>query len=292
LLSNKLVFYCYQCKKISHNLSEFLFVEEDSNKSFCSDKCIEGFFSPLVDYYDSEEKKFRSELDLHEKHLVDFLSDDEKIDELLTTPDEIWCQENEFQDKLYTLIKRFKIDHDKSFSLIVLSFMYADKPSFILFMTATEDERVLEKFKVGTKTEMSISKSSSSSSVLEIDAETLTLLESKKSSYLAEMLDKRSPADIPFESFHLYEEYLDPTMQNPDEIFKLKDDEGDEIFTYIKAQVKDTISFYYLVVCYSLKQGPSKDKETLIPILSFPTLDGELYSNYKLGELIQGVVKN
>lgn len=290
MLTNKLIHYCYNCKKISKNLSDFLFVEEDSNKSFCSDTCIEEFFSPLVDYYDSEEKKFRNENDIEEKHLEEFLSDDEKIDQILSTPDEIWCQEEEYQDKLYSLIKQFKYNENKSFYLIVLSFMYASKPSFILFMTATEDEKFLEHFRKGIKTEMSID-ISSSASVLEIDAETLSMLEKKKSAYLADLLEKRSPADVPYESFHLYDEYLDQTMQTPDEIFKHIDEEGDQLFTYIKAQVKDTISFYYLVICYSLKKG-GKDQETLIPIISFPTLDGELYTKYKLGELVQGITKN
>lgn len=290
-MNNKPVYFCHQCKLIGKSISDFLFIEEDINRSFCSDKCIEEFFSPLVNYYDSEEKKYRSEKDKSEKHLIPFLSDDEKIDNLLNSPDEIYYQENDFGEKLYSLIKNFKLNENESFSMIALCFIYANKPSFILFMTATQDEEILKKFTSGKKTEMKISQEEKGN-IIEIDAETLSILENKKSNYLADMLDSRSPADVPFESFHLYDECLDHTMQNPDEIFKSTDSEGDDIYTYIKAHVRDTITFYYFVICFAFKGDKNPKNETLIPILSFPTLDGELYQRYKKGEVIQGMLKN
>jgi hypothetical protein len=81
-------------------------------------------------------------------------------------------------------------------------------------------------------------------------------------------------------------------MMDPDEIFKKNDDEGDIIYTYIKAHDREGVSFYYFIVCYRISEGDEANTDTLVPIISFPSVDGEMYRLYKDGELISGSLKN
>ena len=53
----KPLFYCQNCKKITTHLESLLFVEDQSPRGFCSEKCIEQNYQHLVDYFDQWEKK-------------------------------------------------------------------------------------------------------------------------------------------------------------------------------------------------------------------------------------------
>ena len=47
-----------------------------------------------------------------------------------------------------------------------------------------------------------------------------------------------------------------------------------------------------LVLCYQIEKKYKAQKETLIPVLSFPTVDGEIYNHYRRGKFISGNLKN
>ena len=117
-------------------------------------------------------------------------------------------------------------------------------------------------------------------------------VENKKSLYIADMLEERSPRDIPFESFHLYDSYFEKTMCEPDEVYLNKDVEGDKVKVYIKACEREGVSFYYFVVCMEHTQNSNALKEGLIPILSFPTLDAKTYHRYRKGRQVAGGLKS
>ena len=99
-------------------------------------------------------------------------------------------------------------------------------------------------------------------------------------------------AYFPFEKFDIYDEFVEATLQSPDEVFKRVDEEGDNILTYIKAHELNGISFYYFCICMKFETHWGQDTETVIPIISFPSLDGELYRKYRSGDLITGNLKN
>ena len=51
-------------------------------------------------------------------------------------------------------------------------------------------------------------------------------------------------------------------------------------------------SFYYFVICMNI--GPSMEEagDTILPILGFPSQDGETYNSYRKGRLISGNLKS
>jgi len=294
----KPVQFCCQCKKIVSTTDELLYVESDSIQGFCSETCIENYFGPLVDYFEACEKQWREDNDLLDEDVLEIVGRPAFMDKLLKKPDEIWEEDDVNGSSVYSFIRSFDDKKYGQFYLMCLCFTYDNGPSFIISASATRQEKLLSNYRWGEKIEDispfydQISSTQSPVDSIEIDEHVMMMLENKKSQYLANLIEQRSPADIPIETFMLYEEYFDKTMMEPDEIYRHVDDEGDTFYTYIKAHDREGVSFYYFIICTRVKEGVDLNTDALYPILSFPSVDGEMYGLYQKGELISGNLRN
>jgi len=293
----KPAFFCGECKKLSDSLEELLFVENDGQVGFCSEECIEKFYTPLVDHFEALEKKWRTDNGLLDEDILEVVGHPVFMDELLRRPSEVWRYELDGGDIIHSFIVDLDDPKYGKFSLMCLCLLYDNQPSFIISASATKSPLMLKNYQWGVllkniKDYHSSAEANENKGHIEIDESTMMELEGKKSRYLASLIEDRSPADIPIESFSLYEQYFEPTMMEPDEIFKKLDEEGDTIYTYIKAHDREGVSFYYFIVCYRIGEGNQANTDTLVPIVSFPSVDGEMYRLYKEGELISGSLKN
>ena len=288
---DKEIYYCKSCKKVSDSLDSLLFVEEGSPVSFCSEDCIEQFYSPLVDFFNKEMTKTRSDMGLLDEPALDYLESPSLVQKHMKRPDEIYRFENQLKEEFYALVSKFENEGDK-FEFISLCFIFNKAPSFIFAITSTSDSAFAALFKRGEKID-SISDfyESQIATELQIDEEVMKNVEFKKNSFLAEHLELRKDFDIPFEKFELYIDYFEKTLETPDELYLGEDEEGDEQYIYIKAFEKDGTSFFYLVVC---RHELSEDGEhnIVMPIMSFPTIDGDLCEHYRKGKQVSGNLKN
>ncbi len=290
-------YFCGQCKKLFPKLADLLYVENEGQVGFCSEACIEKFYTPWVDHFEGLEKKWREENHLGDEDILEVVGHPVFMDQLLRRPSEVYLKIFEGGDHIYSFITHIEDDKYGEFSMMCLCLTYDNQPSFILSASATREDGLLKHFRWGEKMKdpkkfHSTGDKSGPKETIEIDESTMQEVELKKSSYLAQLLEERSPADIPVESFSLYESYFEPTMMEPDEIFSRKDEEGDIIYTYIKAHDREGISFYYFIVCLRLEKGFEENKDALVPIISFPSVDGDIYRTYREGELISGNLKN
>jgi hypothetical protein len=285
-------YYCHQCKKLLKTLEELLFVEEPQSYGFCSEGCIESFYTPLVDYFDAEEERVRRKLNLQEEDILEIVGHPLYLDETLRRPQEVWINENDVESKITVFISEYDDPKWGKFFLLVLCYTFEQKPSFILGTTVTRQKLVLDHYREGAKEDPSFyNQEGPRKTHIEIDESKMNDVERKKSQYLAHLLEERSPADIPFEFFHLYEPYFETTIMEADETYIHKDDEGDEILTYIKAHEKDGVSFYYFIINLKYSTNVKDETDSLIPILSFPTVDGDIYRAYRKGEQVSGGLK-
>ena len=294
----KSVQFCSQWKKLVSSTDDLLFVESDSTTGFCSEPCIENFYSPLVDYFEEQEKAWRAQNELLDEEILEVVGRPSFMDMLLKKPHEIWVQDDVCGSPVYSFIRSFEDKKYGKFHLMCLCFTYDYGPSFIISASATKNAKLLENYRWGEQIEDltpfydQISTTEAPVESIEIDEHILMMLENKKSQYLAHLIEERSPADIPIEAFTLYEEYFEKTMMNPDEIYRHQDEEGDTIYTYIKAHDREGVSFYYFIICSRVKEGADLNTEALYPILSFPSVDGEMYKLYQKGELVSGNLRN
>ena len=287
-------YYCYECKKSVEKIEELLFVEAESTRSFCDEKCIEKYFKPITTDLESTEKKYRKKYALETEKCLEYLSDVSIMESAMTSPDEIWCLENGIKEEIFSFIKKFEIDQKEPFYVVVLCSIFDTYPGYVLLSTVTESKFLMEEFRIGEEVNVQehFEDSQADEDEMGITNSEVEHIEKKKTDILANHIDNLSVADIPVDKYELYEEYLELTMENPDQVFKRSDEEGDTLFTYIKAYDKQGVSFYYFAVCMKLDMEGSEGEEVIVPILTFPSVDGDLYRLYHQGEQVSGPLKN
>ncbi len=312
---NRPIYFCNECKKVVNELDDLLFIEEHSYRGFCSTECIEDFYFPLIKQFEIFESTLRTKLNLgDEQSLYDF--SENHVEACLKYPDEIYEIKNELNDRFLVFIK-----NEKRFSIVVVSTIYQNEPSFILLSTLSESKKFVSEFRKGNALslqEWGIMNNvedfesealdhlnfneqnhlddgiDQSQEVEEEDLAFLQLLESKKSKLLGEVLVIRQDSDIPIEEFVGYDSCFTETLESPDEVFEWKDEEGDIRFNYIKSFPLNNDSFevyYYIVICIKNK-AENLTEVNAYPILGMPTKDLNLCQEFRKGKRISSPVQN
>jgi hypothetical protein len=261
------VYTCTECKKVLYTLDELLFVEENSIKGFCSEECIEFFYSSLLKYYDQSIFELRTDLGIQDESLFFNISEQELVEEVIRSPSEIWRNQNELHEEIFSYIRHFPEG-----SVVLLCTVLKSEPSFIFHVTKTSSKKLLEKLRIGEKLAIP--------DVLDND-EIILDLESKKSVLLADLLSKRAEDDIPFEEFSHFDYCLEETSQTPDESFEFKDKEGDLLTIFIKSFSRNQKNFFYIIITFQN-----------LNIISFPTQDLKLYSEFRMGKPLTRSLEN
>jgi hypothetical protein len=299
------LYYCHHCKKIMHTIQELLFIEETNNRGFCSQECIESFYAPVVEYFQNREEELRSSCGLLDESCLDLLSDEKNIEDIIFHPDKTLEMKNQLGDIFTTYIKEMEAPDGKPAYLSALVSLYGGKPSFVYYVTATQNQSLLEELTLGysmpadseATVEELLEKGEEGFGTMVVDDTFIDLVERKKSKLLAVLISTRDQKDIPFEKFVEYEGYVAKTMESPDEIYMEVDDEGDKIYKYIKVYADKRNNFYHFVLCTPYEKA-TKDStqeesmEALLPILSFPSIESHFIKSMKSGKLISGVLKN
>ncbi len=280
------LYYCSDCKKVVPGLDSLLFVEDHSNKGFCSEDCIESFYRPIAIYFEQQvlrlKEKFpnlKSDFDVDE-------DDVNVLNNILNSPDEVWLSKNELDEEIYTYIKKFK-----SVWFIILCLKFKSEPSYILLSETTNDVKFLNEFKSGEL----LKNPAKVQYADDEEAEKIQLLQDLdqlKSEILAEHLVIRTDVDIAFENFQEYDFCIEETITKPDEIFEYKNKLGMTILHYLKSFVaKNNSNFYYIVI--ALKKSTEIEGENdVYPVFTFPTRDDKLFMLYRKGERLNSILKN
>src|SRR5690606_12771157 len=155
-------------------------------------------------------------------------------------------------------------------------------------------ENLVDQFRVGERVNTSKTSKSLSSGPdnsleqdVELPAEIIEELDLKKSSYLATLLGNRADDDIAYDEFMDYEQFLPLTLEDPDEVYDRTGEDADEISTFIKSFQYAGGTFFYVVVCWKC-QVKNFQERMLIPVLSFPSTDQDLYHEFAIGERVVG----
>ena len=102
----------------------------------------------------------------------------------------------------------------------------------------------------------------------------------KKSEYLSKLIENQRPGDFGFEDFHLFDEYIESTVQAPDKAFE-KSDEDFPIMTYTRTY-SDKQLFHHIVIG-GLFPDEAKKSQVFVPILTFVTKMDELAQIFSVG---------
>ena len=277
-------YVCTNCRKEVKGLNDLYFIEESSQKGFCGELCIEKYYLPVVERLEEKDTKIKKECDLHSGDFDHLNNNNEIVELVFSDPDEVFFQNNELGEIYYFFHKKF----DDGYSGICICHMYNKEPSFIYLCSVTDSPKVIEFYKTEKK-----AKINRETEYSDFSKEFLELIEQKKSLHLAKVIGVRKEDDIPFEKYPEYQPYLSKTMSQPDEIYELRDSDGDCFYSYIKTFEKDNQSFYYISLCIKdpTKKG-TEQGETVFPVVSLPTLDTNLYKAFKSETVISRAIKN
>ena len=115
-----------------------------------------------------------------------------------------------------------------------------------------------------------------------IPEETAEWIGLKKSEYLSKVIEIQDAADIGFEEFHLFDDFVMGTIERPDKTYEFEDDRQ-RIRSYVKTYAEKG-SFHQVVVGVMLND---QDKAwVFIPILTFVTKNEKLVKEFGKGEAI------
>jgi hypothetical protein len=259
---------------------ELIIIDEKQGLIFENEKTLFGYFAvPIKEYENLFQKNYRASVDFSPEEQQEHAS---LLEETLDDPDEIWLDQETFEDlKVHTFVRSFETKQ-QTFYYIAVVYVNTEEnyPSFVFMHFPTKDNEMLETFRKDEiifhrKLEAIQFAAIEGDSLLEGDYLAIGLLES--------MLKLRGEKDIPTDKFKDYVDCRESTINSPDEIWRKVDTTGHVLVTFIKEfpdlGVEDC---YYIVVT-------EEDTEAQVNSLlfSFPTKDETLVDRYRQGENLE-----
>lgn len=259
--------------------NELIVIDETQGLIFENDQTLFGYFSEQIKMMEERYAKYyapsrdfnEAEIDAKEEYLEATLDD----------PDEIWVDSETFPDvPLYALIKMVDDPFEPFVYVAVVYLNTEDKyPSFVFIHFASKDTQLAEMFRVKEiiyhrKLEAIQFASIEGDSLLEGDPLAIGLLES--------MMKLRGSTDVEPDKFQDFADQREETINNPDEIWRKVDSEGQTLVTFIRDISEFKTDHFYIVVT---EEDPNTEVHSLL--FSFPTNDSSLADRYRQGENLE-----
>lgn len=271
--------FCQSCRRALGADEKVVYVEEGTNRFFCSEKCIRTYYDPMAEYYRKQMLDIRDPHDISDSEFPDYES---YAPLCLANPDEAWIDSTENGETVSVFMANFQNEGGK-FTYIVMCFCLEMEPTYILLSFPTRDKKLVEEFRRGQKTEVR----QEPEEVAEPEVSpilTEDFLARQGNAIEEEMLRFRKKTDIPKEEFEEHTHLIEQTIENPDEVWELQDDKDNTILTLITQQEE---SLAYVVIC-TMEISPETGQESWRVIYSFPTNDPALVQHYRRGQLREG----
>lgn len=307
--------HCKACNRTLAENDRALFVEEEVGRIFCSEQCIADFFGSDVARLEKEYFKYLSKDDLSGE-------EKEKLAHLrwitLQEPDEVWRQKTLAGDYRFTLISEFQPGSKPVWSICICLFLRGE-PSFLFLAFVTANPAMAEHYRRGERVEWTSSKAgvnattAPQSSEDEAEGEETPgapydgLADSwtAEESLRAELMNLRQGTDIQEKDFDLYQSCVEPTLEEPDEVWTFEPSEGQKsagvllsagnvkvaeerkIYHFVKRfEEEDGSEYWYVIIAQqSEDQTTISDEEEQIEVLeAFPTRDAHIVEHCRRGQ--------
>lgn len=266
--------------------AQALFVEEEVGRIFCSELCISSFFAPEVERLEKEYFKHLDPRDLSPRERNSFAH---LRWITLQEPDEVWCEKTGAGDHRYTVISRFH-PNDQQIWYICICLYLRGEPSFLFLAFPTRDENLVNSYRKGERmtqvkkngdVDSSSERGPSRGSSDETKIDRLAANWTEDETFRAQILQDRSPDDIPVEEFPVYQSCLEETLESPDEVWSLRFGgvNTPKVYQFIRRYPdEDKGGIWYIIVARELF-----DEDQIEILDAFPTRDAALAERYRRG---------
>lgn len=259
---------------------ELIIIDEKQGLIFENDKTLFGYFSVPIKEYETRFQTYYNEKE--DFSLLEHEEHESLLEETLDDPDEIWIDDQTFEDlTVHTLVKSFETKQQVFHYIAVVYINTEDNyPTFVFMHFPTKESKILEAFR---QNEIIFHKKLEAIQFAAIDGDSLLEGDYLAIGLLESMLKVRGEKDIITDKFKDFAECRESTIDSPDEIWRKVDSSGHILVTFIKEfndmGVED---LHYIVVT-------EEDTEAQVNSLlfSFPTNDTSLVDRYRQGENLE-----
>lgn len=105
----------------------------------------------------------------------------------------------------------------------------------------------------------------------------------KKSEYLSKIISLQLSDDISFEKFHQYDSFIPGTIEFPDKVFEVSQDDQ-RVRSYLKSYSEN--SGFHQMVIGVLLEDKQNNADVFVPIISFVSLKSNLVQEFSVGRLV------
>lgn len=254
-------------------------IDEEQNLVFDSEEKVFSFFEEPIERVETIYQNARRKDDFSDQEQIPL---DVYLDTALTDPDEIWVM-NKFFEKapIHVFIKNIVKD-GVVFDYVAIVFLSSKEknPTFVISHFPTKFKETVDEFR---KEELIFSKDMEVLYYAGIEGDALSENDDYSFGLVNSMLRLRTDKDIPLKDFKNFEALRDETIENPDEIWRKTDHDGNVLVSFIKENPDLEMGppFYVVVTL----EEENSEVHTLL--FSFPTNDENLVDRYRQGENLQ-----
>ena len=262
-------------------MKEPIVIDEPRGLIFSTEDELYDHFLPQIQALEKEFFTFRSDEDVPEK---DFEAYEGLLAKTLDDPDEIWEDAQTLHGfHVRAFVSRFDGeggDEGEALYYVALAYCADDVPTFVFLHFPSTDFSLVERFRRG---ELLFDRVIKEVEPGALEGDALTEGDDLAVGLYKAMLKVRSDRDVPEEKFQSQAEMREPTIEEPDEIWRTNDLSGNILVSFIKDFSEGADGeLWYIVV--TIEDTPSSSHALLF---SFPTRDRNLVDRYRHGENLQ-----
>ncbi|MEK6774561.1 MAG: PBECR2 nuclease fold domain-containing protein [Bdellovibrionota bacterium] len=265
--------------KKNQKSQELILIDEGQGLIFESEKDLYGYFSKSIIVLENEYNEIKSQDDFSDEEQIEL---EKQLEITLDEPDEVWRDEERFDDIIVHYFIRNFLDENEKFTYVAVAYVSAEEqiPTFVLFHFPTKNMEMIKTYQKGTmvynQTLEAVEEGAVEGDAL-VDGDPLAI-----GLYLS-TLKLRSEKDIPQARFKEFQDLREDTIENADEIWRKNDMDGNILVSFIKEFPDHEVKgLYYVAVT---QEDSNSNVHALL--FSFPTNDESLVDRYRQGENLQ-----
>ncbi|MCB0406570.1 MAG: peptidase [Bdellovibrionales bacterium] len=259
-----------------------ILIDPQAGLSFSTEEELLEYFADEIAKLEKEYLKYRKTFDIQDQDLEKYVG---SLSSVLEDPDEIWEDTKTLKnDYVWFYIKKFGKDEDlgKDLYHVAACYLAHDTPSFVYLHFPTIDEKLVQRFQ---REEKIFDRENVEAPLGAIDGDALNEGDELAVGLYKAMMLLRSDTDFSEEKFVEYHELREPTIEEPDEIWRNTDSFGNTLVSFVREfpdELSEGVAMWYIVV--TLEDSPSNSHALMF---SFPTKDSNLVDRYRHGENLQ-----
>lgn len=265
-----------QLKKLAQKSGHAIVIDPDKKWIFQSEEELFSHFSESIKLLETEYLELRNQEDYTDSE-AEFMH--ELLNLTLDEPDQIWMDNEVSADfPIYHFHRLFE-GSSQMIYYVVSTYLYDEDPTFIFLHFPTRSMELADQFRRG---QVVFDRTMAEFEPALIDGDGLTEGDSLSVGLFSAMLKVRSEKDIPMDKFRDFANLREQTIENPDEIWRSSDFQGNRLVTFIKefGDYPQHSDLHYVVI--TQEDGQASSVHSLL--FSFPTTDESLLERYRNGE--------